>query len=96
MFVYQAIRRQKENLNIEGPRIIREVQYSRFSEAQIIERLKAKISTTPGVWRIYRSVNKRDEVKSKLEFIVILTRQLVLPQSVSNKDPESLWKDILM
>jgi hypothetical protein len=96
MYVYQAIRRPKENPDIDGIRVIREVGYSRFTEQEIINKLKAKISTIPGVWRIYRSVNTRDEVKSKLELIDTLTRQLVLPNSVSNKDPESLWKDILM
>lgn len=96
MYMYEAIRRQKENSDIEGARIIREVGYPRFTEQEIIERLKAKISIIPGVWRIYRSVNERDEVRSKLELIDTLTRQLVLPDSVSNKDPESLWKDILM
>ena len=96
MYVYEAIRRPKENPTIVGPRILREVGYSSLSEEQVIENLKAKISVIPGVWRIYRSVNKRNEVNSKLEFINALTKQLVAPDSVSQKNPESLWKDILM
>lgn len=96
MYVYEAIRRPKENPTIVGPRIIREVCYSHLSEEQVISNLKAKISAIPGVWRIYRSVNKRNETNAKLELINTLIKQLVLPNSVSDKNPESLWKDILM
>jgi hypothetical protein len=96
IFVYQAIKRPKENENMEGIISVREVHYPGFRRDEVITKLKARISQYPGVWRIYRSVNVRNEVKAKLEFIDTLTRQLVLPQSVSNKNPESLWKDILM
>lgn len=96
MYMYEAIKRPKENADMSGLRFIREVGYDRFTEKEIIDRLELKISSTPGIWRIYRSVNKRDERKAKLELAETLIKQLVYPESVSNKDPESLWKDILM
>ncbi len=96
IYMYEAVKRPKENTDMSGIKFVREVQYPDQTEGEVIERLSLKIARLPGVWRIYRSVNKRDEVKSKLELIETLTRQLVLPSSVSNKNPESLWKDILM
>ena len=97
MYVYQAIRRTKENPVIEGTRIVREVLYEDIqTEAEILDKLEARICGIPGIWRIYRSVNRRNPVLAKLELIETLTKQLVTPEAVSNKNPESLWKDILM
>ena len=94
MYVYLAIQRSKENAN-KAP-TFREVHYDHLDKDDVISRLIMKTSDIPGVWRIYRSVNKRDERKTKLELIETLTKQLVFPNSVSNKNPESLWKDLLM
>lgn len=96
IYVYQAIRRTKENNEIVGPKAVREVCYEGRTEEDTINKLKLTISQHPGVWRIYRSVNRRDERKAKLELITCLTKQLVYPNQVSPKSPNSLWKDILM
>lgn len=97
MYVYQAIKRTKDNEIIQGPRTIREVFYEdRQTSEEVIDKLKSRIAKFPGAWRIYRSVNRRNPILAKLELIETLTKQLVVPDSVSNKNPESLWKDILM
>lgn len=90
--VYHAIRRQKENEVIEGPRIIREVDSYRDPVAI----LKKATSDIPGVWRIYRSVNKRSVQKAELELIKTLIDRNINPGSQSNKPVGSLWKTILM
>lgn len=96
MYVYEAIKRTKENSNIEGPRIIREVLYAHQTEEQVITKLKKAITEFPGVWRIYRTVNKRNYDKARLELAHTLFDQLINPEGTSNKNPESLWKDILL
>lgn len=91
-YVYQAVRRQKENDNIEGPRIIREIS----SYTNPINMLKKATSEYPGIWRIYRSVNARDVKKSEVELVKTLVDRINDPNSASNKPIPSLWKTILM
>lgn len=95
MYVYQAIRRRKENKTIEGPRVIRQVDYH-DDHRWVEHRLKKAIQDYPGIWRIYKSVNRRDYNKARLELAHTLINQLVKPEGNSDKNPESLWKDILM
>jgi hypothetical protein len=96
IYMYEAIRRPKENSNMDGLRCVRAVKYDNTTEDEVIAQLKLKIASTAGRWRIYRLVNARDPVKAKLELIETLTKQLVYPLSVSDKNPEALWRDILM
>lgn len=96
MYVYQAIKRTKENESIEGPRCMREVLYPHSTEDQVIAKLKRACEVYPGTWRIYRSVNRRDERKSKIELAKTLIDQLANPNGATDKSPESLWKTILM
>lgn len=96
MYVYNAIRRPKENETIEGPRIIRAVHYPHQDVEQVKNRLRNSCLSFPGTWRLYRSVNRRDEKKAKIELAKTLIDQLTNPQGTTDKNPESLWKTILM
>jgi len=92
LYVYQAVRRTKENDNIVGPRIIREVS----SYTNPINILKKATADYPGIWRIYRSVNARNVNKAEVELVKTLVDRINDPSSASNKPIPSLWKTILM
>lgn len=94
MYVYQAVRRKKDNPQMTTQeKKIWEIDYcDGRTEEQICEKLKSK-AKAPGFWRIYRSVNIRDEVKAKLDLINIVTRSLVYE---NNRSIESIWLSCLM
>jgi len=99
VYMYEAIRRAKDNGHCGNPvknGVHREIQYPHQTEGEVIERLENRICRTPGIWRIYRSVNSRDTLKAKIDLINILVQQLAAPMSVTKKNPESIWKTALM
>ena len=91
IYVYQAIRRTKENSTTSGPRVIREPDV----HEDTVGVLKKAIQGYPGTWRIYRSVNLRDVRKAEIELAKTLIDRAYAPQD-GQKNVLSLWKTILM
>lgn len=92
--VYCAIKRKKENTPeylINGPTVIRESDI----HEDTVSLLKESTKKYPGVWRIYRSVNKRDVKKSELELVKTLIDKHTTRQGDFKPVPR-LWKTILM
>jgi hypothetical protein len=86
--MYVAIRRKKEN--------VLEKQVHRYigtaDEKQDITSLKSIICGQGGLWRIYRSVNRRDfEIAQKELIKTLIDNPIKYQDSVSSK-----WKSILM
>ena len=92
-YVYQAVRRKKENLTSSDSKQYWEIACEGYNEAALIETLKRRVAHKAGVWRIYKSVNKRDEVKSKLMLLEILQRSLVYEDK---RRVEAMWRTVLM
>ena len=92
--VYCAIKRKKENTPehlSNGPIVMRESDI----HEDTISLLKESTKKYPGVWRIYKSVNKRDVKKSELELVKTLIDKHTT--SINNIKPvPRLWKTILM
>lgn len=93
-YLFSAIRRNKENGEGAERKVLVEVCYA-GDQFETIARLTAQCSLSPGKWRIYRSVNKRNVATAKLEFVKTLMTQLVTPLSTTDRQPEALWKKIL-
>lgn len=95
MHVYCAIKRKKENIPehlINGPIVIRESDI----HEDTISLLKESTKKYPGIWRIYRSVNKRDVKKSELELVKTLIDKHTTHIKPDIKPVPRLWKTILM
>lgn len=92
-YVYFAIRRQKENpgWNGTGPRVIREVD----RHLDTVSVLKDRTARIPGIWRIYRSVNRRDLMKTDIELAKVLIDRIHKP-NIDDKPVDKLWKSLLM
>lgn len=94
VYIFHAIRRNKDNTpENHGHMKSREICLG--DESRTIARLKAN-TTAPGIWRIYRSVNRRNVKKAELELLQTLASRLAFPTSVSDAPVTSLWKTILM
>ena len=93
MYVYQAVRRNKENQGNKDREQYWEVAYPDSDHDGVIASMKRRVSHKPGVWRIYRSVNQRDIVKAKLDLLDILTKSLVYEDK---RRVETIWRTVLM
>lgn len=87
-YILAAIRRNKDNNNLSGKELcIRHI----IKDEKDINILKYKASVIGfGVWRIYRTVNKRDFIRAKKALIHYL---------IDNEEKyfiESIWKTILL
>jgi hypothetical protein len=90
-YMYMAIRRNKDNEGSSGKELCcREVDKTE-SESDTVDKLKARIRSHPGVWRIYRSVNKRNLVAGRNELVKFLGENPSFLKSIDSK-----WKSILM
>lgn len=93
MYMYQLVRRKKDNPLIKKDEKLWYISHNEEENELDVCRLLRKKANTPGLWRIYRSVNRRDEVKAKLDLIDIVARSLVN----ENKKPiEGIWRSCLM
>ena len=94
--VYCAIKRKKENIPehlINGPVVIRESDI----HEDTISLLKESTKKYPGIWRIYKSVNKRDVKKSELELVkTLIDKHRTSARQGDLKPVPRLWKTILM
>lgn len=94
VYVYEAIRRTKENPTpIEGPKCIRYIDWDE-DEHKAIKTLQNRTQMYPGVWRIYRTVNKRNVHKALNEYIKLLT-DIAMRVNTTDKNPETLWRNVL-
>jgi hypothetical protein len=102
MFILEGIRRKKDNPDSNKKEIcFRHISAGTENLEKDIELLKSriKLSGEPGVWRIYRTVNKRDVVKAKRAFVHQLID--IDDQGVFEKDEQgndfvsTLWKTVL-
>lgn len=95
VYVYEAIRRAKDNAEGDPYKngCFREVCWN-GDEEETICRLIEKTSRKPGVWRVYRTVNRRDVRKTQIELIKTLV-DMVAGDNTTTKSPESLWKTLL-
>jgi len=83
-----AVRRHKENPLIKGEICFREVLKSETS----LLVLKTKIANYPGIWRIYKSINKRDTRKA----VKLLQKTLIDNPEHWKGRIDSLWKTCLL
>lgn len=87
LHLFLAFRRRKTNQ--DGPiRCFREIIYD---EAISLERLKVKVRTVPGVWRIHRTVNPRDVAKAAK---VLQKRLIDDPRNACSLD--QVWRTCLL
>lgn len=84
--IYLALKRKKDNQGQQGKKIHRQIIYDEDSDLEII---KTKCSSTPGVWRIHRTVNERDMVKALKNF-----RHTIIDNEKTSI--ESLWRKELL
>lgn len=82
--MYLAIQRKKDGAACK--RVHRQIIYD---EERDLDILLAKISDTPGVWRIYHTVNKRDMKKALKNFKHILI-------DTDKTSVESMWRKELL
>ena len=95
VYVFEAVRRAKDNVDGDPVKngYYREVCYD-DDYTRTINKLKAVTSQKPGIWRIYRSVNRRDIAKAKIELAKSLIDQAA-GINLTNKGIETQWKTIL-
>ena len=93
IYIYEAIKRKKENPNNVGERCIREVSYDVVGK-RAIDELKKKTSNDVVIWRIYRTVNSRDARKAQIDLAKTLI-DILSGVNDTKKTVENLWKDIL-
>lgn len=87
--MYLAIRRKKENEGMPT-KCIRVLGHRGEHDALTV--LRGKLASRPGVWRLYRSVNKRSLIKAQK----LLICELILNPDKHLDDIASLWHSLLM
>ena len=86
--LYVAVRRRKDN-----PNGAREICYRELIQDPEIdlERLKCRIKTQPGIWRIHKTVNKRDTSKA----FKLLQHRMIEEPEIAMRLP-TIWKTCLL
>lgn len=85
--LYIALRRKKENPDLPALCIRKII----FDDKQDLEILKLKLSKYPGIWRIHKTVNKRD---CKKAMRILIHKLIDCPEKSSQIT--SLWKTCLL
>lgn len=87
--VYLALRRKKDNPDLQDL-CFREVD--NYGDGQALERLKLRIMSEQGIWRIHKTINKRDTHKALklLQHKMIDNFEDVAPRL------EIIWKTCLL
>ena len=87
--LYIAIKRKKENPDLKKELCFRTII---IDEEKDLNYLKAKISSHPGIWRIYRTVNSRNtDIARKL----LMCKLINEPDKWSSRI-DTLWRSMLL
>jgi len=102
VYVYEIIRRRKENSKEHREICLRVVDYEREPDHDLIPFLRSRplsLADSKGTWRIYRTVNRRNVSKAMVHFTSKMVEELGKPwigDTPKKRNVESLWRTVLL